>query len=90
MYPKIIKKLYLSSMLVYLSFSTEIMFTVLRVGEIWSLFDDTLVLSEFWTVLDAFSLSYLKSRISWNDLNGSCVKFHKLSRLLNIKDFGSL
>jgi hypothetical protein len=54
-YPKIIEKLYLSAILVYLSFAVEITFMALRVGEIWLVFDDTLVLSEFWTVLDAFS-----------------------------------
>jgi hypothetical protein len=35
-------------------------------------------------------LSYLKSRISWNDLNKSCLEFHNLSILLNIIDLGSL
>ena len=52
---KIIQKLYASIRLDYLSFGVEITFIDFMVGEIWSLFDDALALSEFWTVLNAFS-----------------------------------
>jgi hypothetical protein len=52
---KIMKKLYCVTRLYYLSFGVKIIFIALLVQEILSLFYDIIVLSEFWTVLDAFS-----------------------------------
>ena len=57
MCPKIIEKLYFSSRLEYLSFGIEITFISVLVWEMQSFFCDAFVLSNFWTVLDAFSFT---------------------------------